>query len=172
MPAIPVGALPGVETILSPADVWSYMPRTLTQAAFVIEAALVGDSLTIQRGDTLSLSITGLGDISGRDSLYFALKNNLNLDTDAQALLLLEEAAGLTVLNGAAHATVADGSITIDDAVAGDITITIKPAATALLVPGDQLSASVEMIATGVITTLTQYTRTAEVSADVVRAAA
>jgi hypothetical protein len=151
--------------------IWSSPIRTLTMSADAIIAALEGDALTVRRGDTLSLSITGLGDISGRSKLWFAVKSDARQDTDAQALLFVEETAGLTVLNAAVHTTTTDGTITVDDAVAGNITITIKPAATASLNPDANLYASVEMLTgAGIVQTLVAYDRRVTISADVVRA--
>ncbi len=150
--------------------VWAHTARTLTQTAAQIAAALSGTSLTIQRGDTLSITLTGLGDISGRSKLYFAIKDNALGDADGAALLFLEETAGLTVVNRAPHSTTANGSIVVDDEVAGNITITVKPAATALLPPGLRRYAAVEVVVAGQVRTLTQYTRTVTISADVVRA--
>ena len=152
------------------ADIWSYASRTLTMVAETIVSALEGDEVTIRRGDTLSLSITGLGSLVGRTKLYFAVKADPRSDTDAEALILIEETAGLTVLNAAVNTVVANGAIVVDDAVAGDITITIKPAATAVLIPAAQLYASVETVVGAVVSTLAAYDRKITISSDVVRA--
>src|SRR3954469_1220053 len=43
----------------SAADVWSYASRTLTQTAAQVIAALQGSTVTILRGDTLTIPFTG-----------------------------------------------------------------------------------------------------------------
>ena len=70
-------------------------------------------------------------------------------------------------LNGA-MTTAAYGSITIDDPVAGDITLWLAPAATKELVPRDNLYYDVQKItAAGVVTTMTEAI--AKVAGDVTR---
>lgn len=114
------------------ADIWAYATRTLTQGAASVLAAVQGTGLTQYRGATWTIAITGLGALTGYAKIYFALKDEKG-DTDADAMLLIEKTAGLTRLNGAAYATAADGSITIDSEGSGNLTITVKPAATAQL---------------------------------------
>ncbi|MGD8499061.1 MAG: hypothetical protein PVJ86_00345 [Phycisphaerales bacterium] len=116
----------------SAAEVWGYADRTLTQSAASVTAAVSGSDLTIRRGDTFTAAITGLGSIANRSKLWFTVKDSKS-ESDNDALIQIEATAGLTRFQGAAYGTAADGSITIDDEDAGDITITIKPAATTLL---------------------------------------
>jgi len=115
-------------------DVWSCATRTLTMSGTSIVGAVVGDQINILRGDTLSASITDLGDISDRTTLWFTVKTSRAL-ADSAAIIQITEDDGLVYLNGAAAAASTDGSITVTDAVAGDITITLKPAATDDLIP-------------------------------------
>ena len=97
------------------------------------------DELTVIRGDTYDSdadnAIEGLGDISTRTKLWIVVKKSLSL-TDTQATLYCEETAGITILNGAAYATVAHSVITVTDAVAGDLTWTLDEAVTDDLTPG------------------------------------
>ena len=65
------------------ADVWSYVSRTLTMSAAQIAAILSGTTLTLERGDTWVISITGLGSLVGRSKLWFTLKGQ-HSHTDAQ----------------------------------------------------------------------------------------
>lgn len=151
------------------ANVWAYSSRTLTQTAAQVASVMSGSTITCQRGDTLSISLTGLGDITARSKLWFTVKEN-KAHTDAQAVLLLEKTAGLTVVNGATYATATDGSITISDEATGDITITIKPAVTDDL-PVMTGYYDIQMLTSGgVVSTLTSGTFT--VVADVTRAVA
>ena len=150
------------------AAVWSYVTRTLTLTAAQIAAILSGTDLTIHRGDTVSISFTGLGSISARTKLWFTLKSSATL-TDAQATVQITEADGLIRLNGAA-ATAAQGSIAVNDQAAGNITVTLDEAAAALLEPGTRYKYDVQMLAGGVVTTLTSGEAT--VTADVTRSTA
>ena len=127
--------------------------------------------MTIHRGDSLSASITGMGDISGRSKLWFAVKTS-DEDTDAESIIMIEETAGLMYLNGAdASARSANGGITVDNAVAGNITITLDEVETDDLVPAVNLVYDVQMLtAAGAVSTLTAYL--ARITADVSRVVA
>jgi hypothetical protein len=81
--------------------------------------------LTIIRGDTWEQPITCLGDISADDEIWFTAKRNKNL-TDAQADIEISLTTGLEVINQTAATVAGNGSITIDDAVKGDITVTLE----------------------------------------------
>ncbi len=100
-------------------------PVTLT-----IVSAVSGSTITIQRGDTLSADVNGLGSVADYVSLDFTVKENAE-DLDSEALLRIRLNAsglsdGLLVLNGATAADDSKGAITIDDAAAGDITIALS----------------------------------------------
>lgn len=142
---------------------------TLTQAGAQIAASISGDDITIHRGDSFSAAITGLGNISGRTKLWFTVKTTAR-GADTAAIIQIEETAGLVYINGAAAATPANGDITVDDAVAGDITITLDEVETAKLVP-DSLVYDIQMLDTGGdVSTLSAADAT--VTADVTRAVA
>lgn len=136
-------------------EVWGYGTRTLTQTAVAIAAAVSGSTITIKRGDSLSASLTGLGDISGRTNLWFTVKDNLD-DADTASIIQIDESTGLLYLNGAAAANPANGAITVDDAAAGDITITLQEAETDDLVPTQGLYYDVQVLDGGDVTTLTE----------------
>ena len=129
------------------------MTSPTTQAAATVAAALAGSEITAWRGDTLTVSLTGLGNISGRSKLWFCVKRSRD-DADTAAVLLIEETAGLTVVNGETYATTTDGSITVTDAVTGAVDIVIKPTVTALL-EGVGMAYDVQMLAGTSVTTLT-----------------
>lgn len=153
---------------MTEADIWAYATRTLTQSAAQVAAVVAGSTLTVQRGDTLSASLTGLGDITGRLKLWWTVKGD-TASADTAALVMIEETAGLVYLNGAAG-TAIQGDITVDDQSAGDITITLAATATAALPPGSYSYDVQWATATGAIHTLTSGT--ARIVADVTRATA
>ncbi len=109
---------------------WSYGTRTLTQGAASVTAAVSGSSVTVYRGTTWIVALTGLGDISTYDTIYCSVKTNYADSEDDAILRVKDDASGLLRFNGAAPAAATNGVITIDDASAGDITITIKEAET------------------------------------------
>jgi hypothetical protein len=149
------------------AAVWAYTPRTLTQQIVAVSPPplLLGDRLTLERGDTWILPITGLGDLTGVTELWFTLKDLLT-ETDAAAIVQVEMTSGLVVLNGAAG-TAADGSIVIDSVPLGNITVTVKAAATTQIDPSRRLYWDIQSNEAGVI--LTRTAGDAFVSADVTR---
>jgi len=136
------------------AQVWAYADRTLTMSAAQLQAAATGAALIWQRGDTISQPITGLGTLASRTKLYVTAKLDPD-DADTAAVFKIEETAGLQILNGAAAGTPAQGDITVDDATAGDITITLDEAASVLLPTGTALYVTVKQItAAGAFTEL------------------
>jgi len=151
-----------------PADVWAYATRTLTQSAASVAAAVSGSAITIQRGDTLSAALTGLGSLAGRTKLWFTVKASVG-DADAAAIIQIEETAGLVYLN-AATGTAGNGDVTVDSEAAGNITITMAAAASAALTPASGLIYDVQMLTASGVTTLATGSLT--VNADVTRAAA
>ena len=92
---------------------------------------LRGDHIIVERGSTLVIPLTGLGSLAGRDRLYFTVKESLN-DADEQSRIQIEETDGLRYLNGGV-ANSTDGSLTVDDEAAGNITIRLTAGASALL---------------------------------------
>lgn len=87
-----------------------------------------GDTITVRAGDTWTIPIAGLGDISGVAALIFAVKITGSAP-DSQALLAID-LTGLKVLNKALYGTASHASIAITDEDAGNITITADEAAT------------------------------------------
>ena len=136
------------------AAIWTYATRTLTSSAAATAAAVAGSTITITRGDTASVALTGLGNISTRDKLWITVKERDD-DTDAESIIQIEETGGLLYLNGAAAATAADGDIAVDDEAAGNITITIKPAATTTLTVGTYDYDVQQLTTAGAVQTMT-----------------
>lgn len=144
--------------LATPAGVWTYASRTLTQAAASVVSAVSGSTITIQRGDTLSASLSNIGSLVGYVSVDFTVKANLD-DTDAEALLRIRLNAstlsdGLLIVNGATATSEADGSITITDEPTGDITIGLAASVTDDLEEGSY-TYDVQMITATAVTTRT-----------------
>jgi len=112
--------------------VWSFATRTLTMSAAAIVAAVSGTSVTQVRATTWNFSITGMGSIADRAEFFFTLKRRTR-DGDADALVKIEETIGLQVINGQTAGTPANGSITVTDAAAGDVTVVLADEETAKL---------------------------------------
>ena len=103
-----------------------------------IIAAQDESAFYITIGDTWTQSIESLGNLTDK-TITFAVKSKAR-DTDNQAIIMIVEGTGLIRLNGAAT-TAGWGSITIDDEVAGDITIRMESDATSLLTSGTYIDA-------------------------------
>jgi len=137
--------------------VWVSTTRTLTTSAAAGSSAISGSLLTIQRGDYVTASITGLGNISTRTKLYFTLKYNVD-DLDEAAIVQIEETAGLGTFNGTGLFTApvaADASITVTNATTGAVTIVFKSALTRNLPHRRALVYDMQMITASGATTLT-----------------
>lgn len=132
--------------------------------------SVVGSTITILRGDTLTASLLNLGSLASYVSLDFTVKASTRQSDDDALIRVRKNASGLTDgllrLNGAAHTTGTDGSITINDAPTGDITIMLKAGVTDDLVPGTYVY-DIQLIEANEVSTLT--TGTLIVSADVTR---
>ena len=150
--------------------IWSYAERTLTTSAVGVVTP-TGGNISIVRGDSWSADITSLGDISTRTKLWFTVKHQRS-DLDSASTIQIEETAGLIYLNSAdASARAANGSITVTDEVAGDVTIALDEVETALLQQRAGLPYDIQMLdAAGDVTTLALAGAT--ITDDVTRAVA
>ena len=120
-------------------DIWTLTPRTLTQPAVSIQTTVDGVRITVYRDNYLSFQITGLGSIDGNVEVWFSAKKNARDDSDDDAQLRLSSVVGLERIAGAAG-TAGNGTLIVDDATAGDVTMTLKAvesAKLALLESGD-----------------------------------
>jgi hypothetical protein len=111
--------------------VWAHAQRTLTSAAQLPEEETSAELITRRRGDSWSVSLTGLGNITDAEEIWLTLKRQPN-QLDSAAVLQVTSTGGL-VIGLTAEPT--DAAIAVDDAVAGDLTITVEPAATKLVAP-------------------------------------
>lgn len=99
---------------------------SLSTPVATVTAAVSGTTITVYRGTTWIVALTGLGNISAYDSIYFSVKRYPTDSEDDAILRVYNNASGLLRFNGAAPTAATNGTITVDDAVAGDITITIQ----------------------------------------------
>ena len=145
----------------------------LSTATITTITTLSGSTITVVRGDTATIDIDGLGDISTRTKLWLTVKQKYSQADSASIVQILKSNPadpandGLVVLNGSTDTTKSQGSITVDDQVAGDITIVIDDAATALLTPQACVYDIQVLRSDGTVTTLT--TGDLDVNADVTR---
>jgi hypothetical protein len=105
--------------------VWANATRTLTTPAAQLAAGLDGTTLTILRGDTLTVAFTGLGDISTRTKLWFTAKESAGAKADAKAAIQVEETEGLLYIAEAAATDATKATITVTDEAAGNLTLTV-----------------------------------------------
>jgi len=140
--------------------------RSLTNPSVVVTTYSTSN-IVVLRGDTFAASITGLGSLALQSKIWFTVKNSVE-DADTSAVIQITEADGLLRLNGVSYATPANGSLTIDDEDAGDISILVKVAAFNA-VPVGIYSYDVQMLDTnGLVSTL--CTGTIRVVSDVTKA--
>ena len=134
----------------TPALVWAYATRTLTQTAQQIEDTVSGSIVTLHRGDTFSASFSGLGSVAARDEIYFTVKPKQGDPTDANATFQISESSGLDITQGDTTGTGSTGGyITVTDAAAGDITVVLSADEASYLTPGDNYVYDLQMVTTG-----------------------
>ncbi len=128
-----IGDLLGTLTLATIAQaVWTYTSRSLSQTLASITAALTGSTITIHRGDTFSQTFTLGHDISMRSKFWFTALDDQD-DEDSNAIVQVEETAGLLYAEKAAAVSAAYGSLVVTNEASGIVTLTIAYQATALL---------------------------------------
>ena len=121
-----------------------------TTNAIITKSASVRE-LNIRRGDTLPAAFSGLGDITGYTDIWFTVKRDpSNADSAAEIQVTGD---GLAYINGVA-ATAANGSITVSDAAAGDISITVAAVETAKLAIRSGMYYDLQVKVGGVVSTI------------------
>lgn len=155
-----------------PSEVWDSAVRTLTVVAAGTRAVIKKSLITIHRGDTINIPIIGLGDLTNYQDIDFTVKET-DRARDNDAIIRIRKnvgasSDGLIRLNKEAAGTSTDGSIVIDDVSLGNITITIKPAATVTLVPVNDLYYDIQMITLTTVDTMS--VGQCDIIADVTRA--
>ncbi|NIQ89668.1 MAG: hypothetical protein GWN93_11700 [Deltaproteobacteria bacterium] len=135
-------------------DPWAFETRTLSSAAASTVAAVAGSVVTQPWATTWNFSITGLGNLSARTALYFTVKRRTT-DIDSAAVVQIEETAGLEIINAAAATVAGNGTLTVDDAVAGDVTVTLAAVESNELRPVDGLYYDFKMVTATAVQLLT-----------------
>lgn len=107
--------------------------------------SVVTTEQTEYRGDTWTIAIPGMDSLAARTKLWFTVKRSKS-DYDSAALVMIEETAGLLYIAGKAAATAANGSITVTNAAAGNITVTVKGTETFKLPVVDDIFYDVQML--------------------------
>lgn len=119
-----ISSTPGVEIISvsymteTPASIWSYAHRSLTNEAQFLPPR--ENRVSTVRGNTLELTWS-IGDITGVDEVWFTAKRATS-DPDQESILQIRMSDGLVRLNKHAADT-ALGSITVLDESAGTIEV-------------------------------------------------
>lgn len=150
----------GSQTFDATTDSLEAISDKLTSAQITVVSPVAGTMLTIVRGDTLTASFSGLGNIATRTKLWFTLKSQKTEADAAAAIQVLESnpavpaTDGLQRLNGAAT-TAGYGTLTVTDAAAGNVTLTLTPQATSVLRETARYYDIQVLKAGGAITTLT-----------------
>lgn len=104
---------------------------SLSTPVATVTAAVSGTTITVYRGTTWTINLTGLGNISAYDTIYFSAKKYLEDSEDDAILRVYNNASGLLRFNGGVPTAASNGAITINNATTGDITISILEAETA-----------------------------------------
>lgn len=148
----------------TPSLVWEYAKRTLTMTPAQVLAYISQTSITQVRGNTWTIALTDL--TLDANLIQFAIKRH-TLDTDAQALLMIDTTIGLLYINGV-EATVAQQAKASLSYVGTTLTITVYAEITAQLPVGLWRYGIQSVTAAGVVTE--PYGGVFIVSSDIVRA--
>jgi len=113
----------------------------------VLKRYIKADQIEIKRSTDVSFDIIGVGDLTGRTKLYFTVKYMKEKDdaTDAQSVIQIEETAGLLYINKTKADTPANGTLTVTDVLAGNITITLAAVESNKLLPNEAYLHDVKM---------------------------
>jgi len=133
---------------------WDYDTKTLSSSAAATAAAVAGSVITQTRATTWNFSITGLGNVSARTDLYFTIKRRTT-DADSAAVVQIEETGGLLVINGGTPGAAGNGTLTVDDAIAGDVTVTLAAVESEKLRATDNLQYDFKMVTAAAVQLLT-----------------
>lgn len=123
------------------ADFWAYAKRTLTMSPAEIESLFkAGAKITVYNNAEINISMTDLGSLANHSEIWFTVKPESSYKTtaDAAATIQISHTTGLLCIAGSTSGvTAGNGSITVDDETAGDITIILKAADAAKLEAGN-----------------------------------
>ena len=128
----------------------------------------LGESISIRRGDTFTLDVSGLSNLTTRTNIWFTVKNDKE-DADTSAEIQIDEDNGLLYINSAAPTAAANGSITVTDAANGNLTVALEAVESAKLSLSGRFSYDVQVLyASGDVVTETRGD--ADIIGDVTRA--
>lgn len=152
----PYGATLGTPNGASIAEDIAAIPiiSTVVVSAASVAATAAADSgiLTITRYSTFRARITGLGNLADRTGLKFVLKpsiRTLKHTTDAQALLVIDEAAGLEILSAAAAGDSSLASLAVIDEDEGTVDLFIDETVCGLLASRERAPYSFKKLIAG-----------------------
>lgn len=129
----------------------SLIQNNITIPAPVAMASQVAGQIMCLRGDTLSVALPLMGDLTSRTKLIMTAKLSVN-DPDDQAILQVIETIGLVVLHGASTTMTASASLTVMNATTGAVTLMIDAAVTCLLAIQDLVWDTQAYLARGIVT--------------------
>lgn len=112
-----------------------------------------GDRITGRIADTWVIELTGVGELTGVDELWFSVK--LTPDSDEAASLFLSLSEGLVRINGSEAPDASQGSVVVEDATAGNVRITVDESITSQLWPTTTARWALKQLLDGATTTLT-----------------
>lgn len=128
-----VDASATVDTSGIAGNVWAYPIRALTVSSVKPRTLVEGDQFSIYKDTSITIPITGLGDISGYSNLWFTIKREQDLElADAQSIVHMDYLTGLLYINKAV-ATAGHGAVMLDDLTLGNLRATITKDGAALL---------------------------------------
>lgn len=157
-----VSAIPALTAI----ETWTYPNRTLTSSASPVIVNVLASSdtgLICRRGDTFITSMQDLGSFENYSSIYFTVKEYYKKQSDSESIIQValktSGSSGLLYLNGAsASSIITSASITVVDAVNGDITVTVGPLATKELTVSEYVYDIQVVTTASIVTTAIQGT--------------
>jgi hypothetical protein len=148
---------------LTAADVWSYAQRIITGVSpnITIDSLNGETSINMKRGDTISVSFTDLGSLQNYTSLWFTVKHTSVDDADEDSIIQIKKnfsgsGDGLLYFNQDVATDSTKGYITILDQTAGNISVNLDASVSKSLSPSIARVYDVQLLASGVITTLTE----------------
>lgn len=128
--------------------------NAVTSSNAVVIAAGDASTLNLRIADTYSQAFTSLGTVTGYAKIWFTVKTDRN-HADSDALIQIDTTTGLITLNGETG-TAANGSITVSDASAGNMTVLLDEAETAKLSERSMCHYNVKALVSGTVTTLAE----------------
>lgn len=131
---MPIGTLDELWALISPK--LDLITNLLSTSPSILQNRFSNNGdITCRKSADFVASFIYLGDLSGVADLYFTVKPQakINETPDNQATIQIKEGVGLLYINGGTASVPANGTLTITDALAGHVTITLNAVETAKL---------------------------------------